>query len=243
MSDITRDEDRPALTAGEEADLLQYGAVSPMAIAALLLGLFSFLAMFQLLLLILPVLAVFAAIFALWQIARSEGALVGRPAALAGLALALLFASIAVSTAISRNVTLRSEARAFGDAWLQLVRQGELQRAHQLHLSQDDRQLPGASLSQYYARSDQARDELEQFFNQSPLEEIAAASPEARFQFQSAETVSYDHFDRVTLWYRVVSDEEPFQPQRFRLVVSRNPTSEGGLWRVVAVLPPEDEQA
>ena len=186
----------------EEADLQQYGAISPLAVAALLLGLASFLALSSLLLLVVPVAAAFAGLLALKRIDVSEGALIGRTAALIGVICALLFGSIAVSSAVSRNRTLESRAEAFADAWLQIVVDGQLQRAHQLHLPAAERQLPGTSLADYYAGNEDAQTKLDQFFSDPLARQIRQLDAETAWDGEIVETTIFGDLEHIALRYR-----------------------------------------
>ncbi len=221
----------PTLTPPTEADLVEYGAISPMAIVALLLGLASALALTTLLLLIVPVIALLVASLALRQIARSEGALIGRTAAIAAIALALLFSSLAISLTVSRGAVLRSEAQEFGESWMQLARNGELHRAHQLHLLAAKRQLPGTSLSHYYVNNSEAQADVDLLFSQPPLKEIIAAPEEAEFELQNSQFARYEGAEHVILSYEMNSPES--KHLRFNLIVERASTDAGGTWRVV----------
>lgn len=225
----------PALTASDEADLVEYGAVCPLAIAALLLGLASWLASTYLLLLIVPLLAVLVSAAALRRIARSEGALIGRPVALAGLALALLFASLAVGGTLSRQWIAKRQAEAFAQSWLDMVRDGQLQRAHQLHLAAERRQRSDVSLARHYAESTEAQGELDAFYETSPLKEIVAAPPEARFHRRATHMI----IDAKTLHFAIHYDaENAGKLKTFVLVPLREPSASGGLWRMEDVAPP-----
>ena len=225
------------MTTPQEADLQGYGAVSPLAVGALLLGLASFLAMSSLLLLVVPVLAVLIALFALRQIATSDGAFIGRTPAVIGLAAALLFASIAIATVVSRNHMLQSQAKAFGDAWVELVREGDLDRAHQLHLPSDGRQLPGTSLARFYNISETARDLRDAFFREALARQIIDLDPQVKLQSEVVESTVLDELEHIAIRYRAASGNEPID---FMLVVEREQTDNGGIWRVVQLGTPSD---
>ena len=227
----------PSLAETEDADLLEYGAISPMAVGSLFLGLASALAMANLLLLVLPLIGLFTSLLALRQIALSEGALVGRKVALSGLALALLFAAMAIGGTVTRYRVLVGEGRSFAEDWLQLVREGDLQRAHQLHLAPDARQLPSSSLTQYYTVNETAGDELATFFAQSPLKEVASSTG-AKITLLTSETARYGKKEHVVLHYRIEpTGTAPLT--EFVVIVERSPTDAGGIWRTMLVSEPK----
>jgi hypothetical protein len=73
-----------------------------------------------------PILAMALAASALADIRRSEGRTVGRWLALAGLALAVGFASQAVTATFTEGVIARKRAAATATAWLDAVRSGRV---------------------------------------------------------------------------------------------------------------------
>jgi hypothetical protein len=237
----------PSLSTAAESDIVGYSAISPAAIVALLLGVASIFAVGNLLLLIIPALAVVAAGMALLQIARSEGGVSGRWAAIAGLSLALLFASTAVARSITRAWHLRNEARTFANQWLQLVRQGRLEQAHQWHLPPDERQLAGTSLVQYYHDSPTAKEQLDQFFQATPLSRIVAAPSDAQLRYEHvAEQLALDKSDRVALRY-MMDNAQPSAASELRFVVvverTRSDVDSRGEWQIAAVVDPQTERA
>jgi hypothetical protein len=95
--------------------------VSGLAVAALIAGCGSALVLFTSLAAVVPLLAIVMALTALADLRRSEGRRVGRPAALAGLALAIGFtAQAAAAAAIERWLAGRRAAATAG-AWIEAV--------------------------------------------------------------------------------------------------------------------------
>lgn len=235
----------PPLSTAAESDMVGYSAISQAAVAALLLGLASFFAIGNLLWLILPALAIFAAAVALVSIARSDGSVSGRWVALTGLALALLFASTAISRSVSRAWHLRSEARTIADNWLDLVRQGKLQSAHQWHLPAPQRQRASTSLAQFYEQNGAAREQLEGFFLAAPLNQIVAAPPAAALRYERvAEQLSLGASDRVALAYVLESlSQDGTESLEFVVVVERTKDKgdPAGQWQIAAVAEPQDK--
>ena len=230
----------PTMSTPEEADLQQYGAISPLAVGALLLGLLSFLALSSLLLLVVPIAAAVAALLALKRIDGSDGALIGRTPALIGMICALLFASIAVTSAVSRSHTLESRARSFGDRWLQLVTRGDLQRAHQLHLPLAERQLPSSSLADYYSGNEDAQSQLDQFFNDPLAKAVRGLGEDTPWAGEVVETTVYGDLEHIALRYRPPGEQAGEPLLDFILVVERASTATGGVWRVAQLAEPVD---
>ena len=234
----------PALSTAAESDMAGYSAISQAAVVALLLGLASFFAIGNLLWLILPALAIFAAAVALVSIARSDGSVSGRWVALAGLALALLFASTAISRSVSRAWHVRSEARAIADNWLDLVRHGKLQSAHQWHLPAQERQRASTSLAQFYEQNPTAQEKFDNFFLTAPLSQIVAAPPAASLRYERvAEQLSLDKNDRVALVYVLeTSGQADEKTIEFVIVVERTTEIDAAAqWQIAAVVEPQDE--
>lgn len=226
----------------DEADLQQYGAISPLAILALVLGIASVAALVGLGLLVVPLIAVIVAVAALVKIAASEGALIGRSAAAAGLVLALLFGSIAVTRTVARQSILTGHARQFADDWLEQVRGGALETAHQLHLSPAERQPPGTTIRDYYQRNTTARGEMNTFFSQPLLRAIIQAPSDAEVKFQRvALHFPGEDFDRVDLLYELKLPDGKTTP--LMVIAERFGGDEGGRWRIGAVAPPQPDDA
>jgi hypothetical protein len=231
------------LSAAEEADLVRYGAISPLAIGALVLGVLSALSLTTLLALFVPVVAVLVALVALRQIGKSNGAIVGRWAALTGLALALVFASTAIGRLVSREFILRAQARQFADQWLQIVREGKLQQAHQLQLPPGERQLAGVSLAQFYANSPAARDQFAALFRGDPLRDIARDGKQSSLRFvRYGQHYALTGLDQLELFYQLHS---PVSEKRreFMVVVERMTQGKGspGTWRLNQVRDPSQQ--
>lgn len=236
----------PVLSTAAESDIVGYSSISPAAIVALLLGLLSFFAVGNLLLLILPALAMIAAIMALSSIARSDGSISGRWAAVAGLALALLFASTAIVKATTRAWHVRTEGQKFADRWVELIKSGNVHQAHQWHLPPERRQNAGTSLAQFYHDSKPAQEEFNQFLQAAPLSSVVAAPREAKVHFvRVVEQLSVDNSDRVAVLYALDPVDGKGAPIQF-VVVTERTTSEnspGGHWQVAAIAEPKDESA
>lgn len=103
-----------------------YRAVSGLAVAALVLGGLSSLALVSPLLWALPLLGVGLAVAALADVSREGAEKAGRAAALAGLALSVGFGAQAVTARFVARRIMADRARAVADAWLDAIRDGRL---------------------------------------------------------------------------------------------------------------------
>ncbi len=152
----------PAFTDAEAAEIARYRAVSKLAVASLILGLVSFVAVFEPFLYLVPVAGVAVGAAALAAIARNDG-LLGRGAAVAGLLLSLLFAAAAPAHWITFRQLLQREARHFARAWFERLREGEPHKAFELTRHPEHRNALGDALWKVYAHSPHLREELENY--------------------------------------------------------------------------------
>ena len=130
------DRSPPMFDAADE-EVARYRALSSLAVAGLLAGLLSPLAMFAPVLWLVPLAAVVLSGLALRRIAARWPELVGRPAALAGLMLGVAFLVAAPVDDLVYRYFLRQQARQFAEIWIDAVRHGEVYKAHQLMLASE----------------------------------------------------------------------------------------------------------
>jgi hypothetical protein len=157
------EEPRPQLSDWQDAEIARYHAVSKLAVAGLLFGLAAFLAVIEPVLYFVPLTGIALSAAALGAIARSEQSLLGRKAALVGLALSLAVAAAAPAHWITYRHLVRREAREFALAWFDLLRGGEPQKAFQLTRHPNSRQPLGEGLWDYYRQNPHVRMELETY--------------------------------------------------------------------------------
>jgi hypothetical protein len=110
-------------------DAPDYRPVSPLAVAALVLGCCSAVALVTPFAWFVPLVGIVTAVAALADLSRPAAPRVGRLPALAGLALAVGFGAQAVADAAVGRWIERSRAVATADAWIDAVRGGRLEEA------------------------------------------------------------------------------------------------------------------
>lgn len=120
--------------------MAEYRSVSGIAVAGLVFGTLSLGAMVDPLAWILPTVGIGFSATALVRIAGSDGSLIGRKAALVGLALSVTFGTAGPVEWFCSRWLVRREARQFTEAWFEYLRQGDPHKAHQLTLPLADRQ-------------------------------------------------------------------------------------------------------
>jgi hypothetical protein len=150
-----------------------------LALVALVLGSAAALALAAPYLWLLPIAGAVVSVAALISIARDPQGKIGRPAAVAGLVLSLLFGAWAISNHLTRQRLLYQQSEAFGERWLQMVLDGDMHAAHQLKMGQDERRPPGTDLAAYYQEDTEANRSFREFVRQSPVSELAAMGPDA----------------------------------------------------------------
>lgn len=218
----------PRLPAADAEELVSYRAVSPLAVVSLLLGLASAAALIHPLVWFLPPMAAGLAAYSLWVVAARKGELVGRGAALAGLALAILFGVWAPARLFTRQARLYAEARERADEWFNLVRAGRLYEAYELHLSVEARQMGDSSLADYYGDLSQPiepskrasaqdfprpdpKSQFRDFFDAPLLRKLVIAGQRGELVFQKNESHDYRpdlSNDKLTLLYELRYSQE-----------------------------------
>jgi hypothetical protein len=117
-----------------EPSLVEYRPLCGWAIAALLIGLGSAVAVIHPLLWVVPLAGIVMAAVALVQLQRSQTPLLGRTPALLGLTLSLIFAAAAPAHMLSRNYWLTSRAERAGDEFFAQLKAGHPEQAFELTL-------------------------------------------------------------------------------------------------------------
>jgi hypothetical protein len=114
----------PTLDAADE-----FQSLSPLAAAALVLGLISPLALAAPLLMVVPVAAILAGLLALAKIRTSAGALTGERLARWGIGLAVACLAAALVRGPIRDALLRRQTAAVGQQWIELAAAGRVEEA------------------------------------------------------------------------------------------------------------------
>jgi hypothetical protein len=220
-----------------------------LAVAALIAGLASPLALAHPFLWLVPGAGVLVSGMALRQIARSEGLLLGRKAALAGLALSLVFGTAAPVRLTSDTWYLTEAARPMADQWFALLRDGKPERAYQFGLLPQVRRKADEStpdLWRYYRSDSGAAAALRKFVDEPLVRALLALGAKARVRlFETAWVEHGAEFERVCLIYAVTFEERDQRRTFFvNLILRRtvDPQSGQPQWRLEAykggVVPP-----
>ncbi len=237
MARIRIPSDRPVLSTPDEADVAQYRAVCGLAVVGSIVGLLSFVAVFAPMLWIVPALGVVLGILALRRIARETPTLVGRKAALMGLALSLVFAVAAPTEFFYYRWLLRQEARQFAGYWFEYLLNKEPHKAHQLTDSAAGRQPLDEKLWEYYPTGAESREALEGYVARPVVRAILTLGNQAHVRFYNTESQSTENERDIVVQSFAVTFSSEGEPKTFfvRLVMERSQIAgkrKAG-WRVV----------
>jgi hypothetical protein len=224
------------ITDSQDAELAGYQPLAGQAVAGLLFGLLSPLALVDLKLLAFPGLGVVLSWWALRRIKRADPALGGRKMALAGLAISLLFIAAAPADCMIYRWMLGNEAQQFSTLWFKYLAQDEPQNAHQLTVGPQARQPLDERLWAVYRAAPRMRQELEDYVKTPLVRTLLALGPKARVRFyQTAGYTVVTNNDQVDLVYAVTYEDENERKSFFVLVRAVRLKLRGGGadWRIM----------
>lgn len=141
---------KPRFTELHEVQQEGYRAICGLAVAGLVLGLLSIVALVDYRAAAVAAAGAVVSALALWQIARRSPELTGRKAAVAGLVLSLAMGGVAVGHVLAYRWLLTRQSREVARAWFDLMATGQPQAAYQFHLPPADRQPSGSDLWRFY---------------------------------------------------------------------------------------------
>jgi len=233
----------------DAVEIAEYPPVSRQAIVALLLGLVSFAAIFSQVMWILPLGGVIVALTALRSIARSERAMIGRRAALIGLALSLLFGVWAPVHYYVRWEILSRQSREHAKHWFAYIQKGQLYHAHQLRLPREERQKPDVNLPEYYDQNEEVDIDFREFRKMPCVQEIVKAGSALRVRYVRDEGYKYESTfhsksDVVTQRFVLEFDDQGTPrtlPVTIKMVHVREPNKPEDYWFVRSCEKVKDE--
>lgn len=233
----------PQFSAELPEDLVEYRPVSHLAIAAFVTAVLSISAIFSPLLLFVPVIAIVLALAALSSIKRDRRPVAGKTLAFVALAGGIFFGSWAVTRSATRSQLISGQAQNYARQWLEMVRRGELEKAHQLSLRQPQRITRAITPERFYQENEQSRKELESFFSAPPLDEIVNLGERGDLVFVGDENLQYTATSTgraalMTMRFRIEYDEgDATKSLPFFVEVARGRSVDGRQiqWRIVRV--------
>jgi len=84
-----------------------------------------------------------------------------------------MFLGWGLSRQWSRQAVLVHEAQQFAEGWLDLVRQGKQQRAHQMTVPADARLHSDQSIAEFYQSNKEVGESLQAMFGHEPLQSLS----------------------------------------------------------------------
>lgn len=185
-----------------EEPLASYRAISRAAIASLGLGFASVLTLVTPVLAIVPLAGISIAVLALRNIAQAGGQLTGRGLATVGLSLCTLFLGWGVARHTSRKIVAADHAQRQVEQFLEFVREGNLQAAHQYLLAADERARTPEDVESFYKTNPNAVKDSNTFFGNAPIRDFIAQGKDVRYRLEAL--VSQQHsanVDRMVFRY------------------------------------------
>jgi hypothetical protein len=201
----------PVPDPSEEILAADYHAVSGLALVGLLLGLGSAAVVVSAYLWMIPVAGIVVSVLALQRIAQEKPVLIGRKAALVGLFLSVMFLVEDVTDCWGVHPwMLHREARQFGLAWFEQLKQNQPQKAHQLTQSPSRRQKFGEKLWDYYTANYVSYSELKDYVARPLIRTLLALGPKAEVRYYATQD-EYEQYDStyVEQIYAVTCREGP----------------------------------
>ncbi len=180
----------PSLDSADPSELESYQAISGWAIASLILGLLSPLALTQPTLWLIPLGGLLVSLSVLRRRGRESSS--SQNLATFGLISALFFGTLAPARLLVREAILRNSARHFAAAWMELVQLGRLRDAHQWTLSASTR-IPRADLvDAFYREHPESQKNLERLFAKPGLRELVQAGKKATIRLDGTQQGTID---------------------------------------------------
>jgi hypothetical protein len=220
------------------AEASEYRAFSPAAVGSLICGLLSPVSLVGPLLLIFPVLGVGLAVVALRSIANSQGELVGRRAALAGLGLSIVFGTAGPVQSATTGMRLTAAARPIADQFFEFLRQDQPHYAHQLTTVPVGRRVLNENLWSYYGGNRANRDDLTKWVSQPLMRFLLEQGDQAQVRFYGPGSVSAAGDPQYADLIYAVTRPTAAGKQTFfvRVTVERRTLQSGGVfWRIAGV--------
>jgi hypothetical protein len=231
------DLDAPAEYQDLETADAGYHSVSALAVVALVIGLLSPLAFTHPLLWSLPIIGIALAWAAIVRIDRSEGLLIGRKAAIIGLAISLFCGLGAVTQSTTRRLWLASRAERLTERFLELLREGKTYEAHQLFARPQFRFPPGSDYESLYADDPTIMEDYQEFLKREVIANLVELGDRAELEHQRTRLTHTGSDGDYQMVYYHLSGQTAAGPidKDIRFVVERLQDEQTGeRWRVIA---------
>jgi hypothetical protein len=236
---------RDALPEHPDPDLAAYRPVSGWGIAALVVGLASAAALAHPLLWCVPLVGLGVSIVALRRIERSQVKVLGRTAALVGLAFSLIYGVAAPARLLSREHWLAARAERLSDELLDLLRSKQKDAAFSLTRQSAERPKPHRPTQPGEKAEPEPPSMRETFLSGNPVAKLLTLGPEAKIEHLRTDILPpEDVRQSVAVLYEVHSPEEHgLKPLRVLIYADQLFDGEGHeRWWIASVSTPPPPQ-
>ncbi len=169
------------------SDFQSYHAMSSLAVACLVVGLLSPIAIWGPPLWFVPVVGILLGARAWYRISKDPG-LGGRKTAVFGIALALFFGSLGVADHLTYYWALERQAREVAATWFDFVTHDQVPLAHQLTLRPNERAGAGIDPMAMY-RKKENREALQSWTETPTIERLQEWANQAHMEFLANEAL------------------------------------------------------
>jgi hypothetical protein len=177
----------------EEADAERYHAVSGLAVAALLLGLLAPIVLVSQYAWVVTIAGLVVSVAALRRIAARAPALLGRKAALVGLALSVAFFTAVPTEWLVYRKLVRGEARQFAAIFFDYLRTNQPQKAHQLTIGPMGREALSGDLWMALRKGTEGRMMFDAFLGRPAVRALVALGDKAKVRYYDTETQWFEN--------------------------------------------------
>ena len=172
----------------QDAEIAEYRAVSGAAVASLIFGSLSIVALVDPFVWIVPAIGIVCGLGGLWQISQNPTVLIGRKAAIVGLGLSVLFGTTAVGNWTMQRWMMRSQARDFASLWFTLYQRRAPEKAFQLLQPRSGRRPLNSSLWNFYKQTPKAERELEEHVEEKLIRTLLALGEDAEIRYRGTDS-------------------------------------------------------
>jgi len=183
--------EHPPMSDSHDAEVAEYHPLCATAVVGLVFGLLSVAALVDPFAWLFPVIGIVLSGMALARIAWIHPELLGRKAAVAGLALSLIFGSAGVSQWVVTRALLRRQARQFTTAWFEALAHGQPHIAHQLTEPPRQRRPLDNTLWKSYRTGPRWQEQLREYVAMPLVRTLLALGEKVQVRYCGTESLAH----------------------------------------------------
>ena len=168
----------------------QYRSVSLLSVLALVLGLFSVVALLSPVGWVVPAAGAIVSILAAFRVHRNADRFTGKNIAILGICVSLWLGAWAPTKYFVDRHYLASQSSAFTVEWLKAVVDADLEKAHQGTLEFRYRQPKGTDLKAHYESSDIDRTDMTEYFGHGLVKDIVSRPSNTVIELDRVRTIT-----------------------------------------------------